>query len=224
MDYTMKIAERYDTLCENKSTNYKLLLILLRFCIREVIADINFLNDEWGYYLRQKEILKRKSMFVPFLDAKIEQTKENYNKVKEFLVHLGGQTILIMDMWQDSGATLKDMADLCGRPYQQFLDTVNSLKDAPGKLSEMMEIYGLDYQDNGSGFYDFTQDGPFTHATKEFLLDQMRNTTIGRMAAHEALVQVFPEIWDNWIMPVVDCEGNKVFIDNDGEIVGYIQE
>lgn len=72
--------------------------------------------------------------------------------------------------------------------------------------------------------HDFTQDGPFTHATKEFLLEQMRNTRIGRMAAHEAVAQVFPEIWGSRLMLATDCEVNKAFIDKDGEIVGYIQE
>lgn len=224
MDYTMKIAERYSELCKNKSADYKLLLILLRFCIRSVISDINFYNDEWRYYSRQKEIFKRKNVLMPFLDIKIEQAKASYDKIKKLLARLGGQVILIMDKWQDSGATLKDMADLCGRPHQLFVNQVDSFKDAPDQLSEIMEIFGLDYQSNGSGFYEFTQDGPFTHATKQFLLDQIHNTKIGRMAARKAFAEVFPEIWDNRLMPAVDCEGNKVFIDKDGEVVGYIQE
>lgn len=217
------IADHYDTLMENGCTDYRQLLILSRFIIRDSLECLNKVDDDLRYFNRQKAKLERQDMKVPLLDAQIDYLKGRWKTICKALASIGKHVVLLLDEWQETGATLEDLCDLIGRPVRLITAQINDVGEPVKQLSEVMAIYGLDYQSNGSGFYEYTQDGPFTHATKEFLIDQMLHTETGQKAAHEAFVNVFPELWDKRMYEAADSEGNRVLVDKDGKIVGSLK-
>lgn len=218
-----KVADRLGALLAAECKDYRLLLILLRFIIRHAINVMNDFSDECRALKRERMILEKQGFKVPFLDMRIEKIEAGVKALHDIIVDDGRFVIVCLDEWQKAGATLKDLCDLIGRPYHVVTKSIRD-EDLTDDLSGLMTVYGLDYQSNGSGFYELTQDGPFAHATRECLLDQVLNTEHGRQAARNALISVFPELWDKRMYETVDGEGNHVLVDKDGETVAVLDE
>ena len=192
-------------------------LIKLRFTIRKSIAEYNNIRDDIRHFSRQKRKLEEKGMSFPILDARITLLRQQLEAADDKIVILGSAAFALLDFWQNLGATLADLCDLCGRRYN---DVVNEIKPEriDEEFSDIMFVYCLDYKHDfsGSGFYSMDVDAPFSHSIKEYVLDMMINNPALKKATDEAFEKCFPEIAAKMFKIVEDAEGNTLFFDRDG--------
>ena len=135
------------------------------------------------------------------------------------IAKLGGMLFTALDMWQMYGATLEELKTICnGSGQYWYRAIVDSEKDEP--FSKIVGAGYIDYKDTGE-WIETTPNAPFTICMREFLLDQMLHTERGRKASHEVFNAVFPELAEKAVYRCVDGEGNTIFVDKNGEVVGY---
>ena len=156
----------------------------------------------------------------PFGRKRLTELKGECEAAEEKLAHVGELISLVLDIWQDAGATLEDLCNLCNRDSAQVRGKVDS---AVERFSEMVYIYNLDYKDpRNTGWIEDEVDAPLTHAVKAYWLDIMLHTEKGQKATREAMNAVFPEIFENALTVVTDADGNRRLIDKDGVDVGTL--
>lgn len=191
-------------------------LVLLRMEIRCVMQDYISLRDEARGLERQQRKLKDSNIAVTFLGSWIKKRKADLKRTRSCLIYAGYIATDRLDAWQACGATLKDLCNLCNRQnYDEVQRMVTEYSES--KFSGIMFVHNLDYPvSDKCEWIDDHIDAPFTHAVKEFMLDQMINTPEGRKASDEALKAVFPDIWENALIQQVDEDGNEYFTDREG--------
>ncbi|MCI2106911.1 MAG: hypothetical protein LKK00_09395 [Intestinimonas sp.] len=167
---------------------------------------------------------KEQGVTVPFLEKRLEAMKANVRQRRKDLIQAGEITCAVLDMWQELGATLKDLCSLCNRDYDQVVAEIGP-EHLDLQFSEFIFIYNLDYKDpRNRGWINFDIDAPLTHAAKEYMMDIMLNTKTGQEASHEAFVKCFPELWDKRMYAVADDDGVQHMVDKDGIEMGTIGE
>lgn len=196
------------------------ILIVLRMNIRNVISSVLDSGAEITRLTRYEKELKRQGIaMLPVLQA-MEEAREWHKTAQTALAENGRLAMKYLDLWQEKGATLLDLCYLCGHEHRRTLREIRA-KDRGMKFSKLVFVYNLDFRNDKADFLEFETDAPLTHAIKEHMLDLTLNTEAGMQASRQALVNCFPEIWDKACYLTKDCEGDDVFVDKDGEIVGY---
>ena len=188
-------------------------IIITRFIIRELVKEINIKSDIIRKYHREQRKLKEQNItFIP-IEIALKKEKEKLNYFSTGLAELGAQLDFQLEMWQEKGATLKELFQLCGassRVKQQDKKFIEESKDL--SFSQLIFIYNLDYPQNKDQMLEMDRDAPFTHALKEFALWRMTHTKSGKEAAQEAFSMAFPNFFEQF-----DCMENE-----NGEQIYYI--
>jgi len=170
-------------------------IITFRFMVQRLMVKIQ--DSKFEYRTRERDIkkLQEKGITMPILDIKLKFEKGRREIYEGLSVSLGGLLMNSLDLWQQMGATLEELCNLCNREYlwARKID----LELAGKQFSDIIFVYYLDYKDNKYDFIVDTPDSPFTYAIREFMLDKMLHDPSGKRAAHEALVGCFPELWEN---------------------------
>lgn len=196
-------------------------LVLLKMEIRCVMEQYLSIRNEIRDLERRQKKLKDKGVTVSLLAPWIEKRKNDLQNFHRCLVTCGELVMNALDIWQEHGATLKDLCNFCNR--QDYKDIQQMATEySESKFSEIMFIHNLDYPvSDQNEWLDDTADAPFTHAVKEFMLDRMMNTPEGEKASDEALKVVFPDIWENALIRQVDEDGNEYFTDREGNRIDF---
>ena len=193
-------------------------LILLRMMTREAIREYTKARGKLRALEREQRKLKEKGITFLCADAFAEQFRNSAEYFKSLIVLNGGMTEQALNLWELSGATLHDLCDLCGLDYGKVKAGLG--EDAGDSLSKIMFSYGLDYAPHDkTDFIDFEYDGPFTHATKEYMLHWMLHTQEGREASDRALQETMPELWESAMLLNTDEDGNQYLTDWEGNPV-----
>lgn len=200
-------------------------VILTRMLARQAMADR---CDARGALRSMERAVKRANasgITFALTEARLASLRAEHQKAREGLAEVGGMAVEALDRWQSSGATLRDLCNLCNRDYEQVLKEIDGRQTQCGSFSQLVFVHNLDYKNpRDTGWLEETVDAPFTHAIKEYMLDVMLNTKEGRAASHAAMEAVFPGIMENAMTMVTDADGVKHLIDKDGVEIGTPEE
>jgi len=165
---------------------------------------------------RGKKKLAETGVSFSLVESRLKKLRAELKAADAELADVGEAMSYMLDFWQNVGATLEDLCNLCNRDPAQVRERIGP-ENAGDSFSKLATVYNLDYKDpRDTGWLEDEVDAPLTHALKAFMLDKMLNTKEGREAAHKALQEVFPEIMENAMTLVTDADGNKFLIDKDG--------
>lgn len=169
------------------------LLIKLRRFARPLLAQKNNLVDDLTFYERQKKKLNVAGISMPVLEISIKNTRAAADQVDDSIYWLGECICNSLDLWQHSGATLKDLCNLISLPYHRALEEIKKKDISNMPFSELFMIYNLDYLHHEKDeWYDTRHDGPYTHCIREYEMTLFRN------APREAKEKVH-EYFVDWI-------------------------
>lgn len=201
-------------------------LLLNRMIARELVSEYCVIDTELRQYERAKrklaKVLNAQKIIFPPLEAQIKQLNQDLLQKRRHLANWGENLSHDLDLWQASGATLKDLCNLCNRRYEDIVAQIPK-EDINMAFSGLIFAYNLDYNHKGI-WLEYENDAPLTHAIKEYMLDIMLNTAKGKEAAHNALEACFPDIMEGAIHQSTDYDGNPVWRDKSGEIVAEFEE
>lgn len=152
------------------------LLIKLRRLARPLLAHKNTLVDDLNLYTRQKKKLNIAGISIPVMDISIKNTEEAIEQIDESIYWLGESICNTLDLWQHTGATLKDLCNLINLPYRKALEEIKKEEISNTPFSELFMIYNLDYLHHEKDeWYDTRHDGPYSHCIREYEMTQFRN-------------------------------------------------
>lgn len=172
-------------------------LVIARMMIRETMKTIQRDKDEIRDLERREKKLKQQGIAITFLGPWIETRKERLKKLNKAFTTTGAIVMDMLDCWERSGATLRDLCNLCNRDYAQVKTETDLIGNAAaGKgFGDLMFVFDIDYPAYESGdFIEDTADAPFTQVALAFMRDQMLHTPEGQWASDEAFKAVFPEL------------------------------
>lgn len=197
----------------------KIKLIEARMEVREWIRLYLDALQESRKFSREKKKMEAQGISFIYLDYQIKRSQEKAKTFHEQIISSGYWIVQLLDNWQLSGATLKDLCNLCNRrDYEQIKQQVSEHLDvSTAKFSNIMFVFTLDYpRTDKCDFIRMEVDAPFTHAIKEYMLDLVLNTPEGREAGRVALEEVFPELTENALCRNIDDDGTEYFTDKEG--------
>lgn len=197
-------------------------LILLRYLIRDALADYNKSSEQWCDYTRQKNRMGTQGITMPMLERQIAKQSESCRVCRRFLSACGRLLSELLALWEASGATRKDLLHLCNVRGLRDWEKQSMQKEANLSFAELIFVYNLDYQNKKDDSIHPEEDAPFTHAMKEYMLDTMLHTDIGREASRRALEDVFPEVWEKALTVHENEFGEKGLYDHEGNCVQEI--
>lgn len=225
LDVSINLAERHISGQKPSHDRYiKMIqrsLIINRMIAREIMLDYCAIDTELRKCKRTKRKLieamfAQKVMFPP-LEAKTKLLEGALSEQRKILASWGESLMGNLDLWQECGATLKDLCNLCNRRYEDVLTEIKT-EHINEPFSDLMFVYNLDYNHKGD-WIDYEKDAPLTHAISEYMRDIILHTDHGGESAHSALEACFPDLMDSAIHQSTDYDGNPVWRDKDGEIV-----
>lgn len=212
-----------------KMRKYALMaLVMLRQESRAAHAKAESLWSELRATKRDMKKMAQKGVTFPLGEQRIKKLDEDASTAQKLLAHVGEEMSLMLDLWQQTGATFGDLCNLCNRDPVQVRKELgpkelDARPDAPFSLLAM--VHNLDYKDpKNTGWLEDYIDAPLTHALKAHMMDLMLHTEAGKKAAHEAMNAVFPEIVENALRVVTDEDGVRHLIDKNGEIVTTLDD
>lgn len=201
-------------------------LVMLRQESRVAHAKAESLWSELRATKRDMKKMAQKGVTFPLGEQRIKKLSEDASAAQKLLAHVGEEMSLMLDLWQQAGATFEDLCNLCNRDPAQVRRELGpkELDVRPdASFSKLSTAFNLDYKDpRNSGWLEDCIDAPLTHALKAYMTDLMLHTEAGKKAAHEAMNAVFPEIMENALRMVTDADGVRRLIDKDGEIVATL--
>lgn len=194
-----------------------------RYFVRRYLQQYLAANEQVHRFSRQKRKLEQAGISAPFIDAVIKEWQATAKQHHDRYIKIGECLFLAVDMWQNAGATLQELCNLCNKPYQQALKEIaNDRLDET--FSGLVFVYNLDYLHTDDDFISYDTDAPMTHAIKDFLLDQMVSNPAAREASHQAFAECFPDLMASALTPYVDQEGETRYMDADGNTVDIVKE
>lgn len=99
---------------------------------------------------------------------------------------------LMLDLWQQAGATFEDLCNICNRDPAQVRKELLESESIDDSFAGLVMVHNLDYKDpRNSGWLEDYIDAPLTHA-------------------------------ENALRMVTDADGVRHMIDKDGEIVATL--
>ncbi len=197
-------------------------LISARMMIRVNLECVNHLCTERRYYNRRKRQLADTGISFILLDAKIKDLDNGIDNFHRAIAVYGWLVMLLLDDWQKAGATKEELFNLCNAHRVKDWKKEKLEHSDTEEFSKMVFVSNLDYPDDGLEWIDDKTDAPFTHATKQYFFEFVLETKEGKQAAHNAIEQVFPGLFENAMTLTTDSEGRQALIDKQGNFVQYI--
>lgn len=198
-------------------------LVMLRQESRAAHTKAESLWSELRATKRDMKKLAQKGVTFPLGEQRIKKLEEGASTAQKLLAHVGEEMSLILDLWQQSGATFEDLCNLCNRDPAQVRKKLLESESIDDSFVGLAMVHNLDYKDpRDTGWLEDSVDAPLTHALKAYMQDLILHTEAGKKAAHEAMNAVFPEIVENALRMVTDADGVRHMIDKDGEIVATL--
>lgn len=214
----MRTAESfYNNAIENKNPtkeNIYKSLCLFRACAVRIIDEYISTQKYCRHFQRRlTKCSNAKTADVTLINS----YKEKLFKLKQIIIKYGSIILVLLDDWQEQGATYEELYTLCNLNSSLWIDK-STIADRCISFSDAIFVYNIDYKEKGDWIED-TANAPLTICIKEFMSYTMLNTEIGKVAADKALNEVFPGIMDNIVYRCEDSDGNVFFVNNDGEII-----
>lgn len=200
---------------------WQTVIIVTRMMARETLKLYNNFNDERLRWQHVKNQMKQQGICVLFAEAKLYEAEQQLKQAREDLITHGQVINSVLTLWQFAGATLEDFCKLCNLNYEKVIQKHPGIEDRD--LADVAMVYNLDYQRNGGGWIDTRLDGPFTHCLNEYMFHLIDTDPIAQEAAHIALLEVFPDLFENAYTSKMGEDGNMHLFDSDGNDVGILE-
>lgn len=217
IEFMRTVESFYNNAIENKNPtkeNIYKSLCLFRACAVRIIDEYISTQKYCRHFQRRlTKCSNAKTADVTLINP----YKEKLFKLKQIIIEYGSIILVLLDDWQEQGATYEELYTLCNLNSSLWINK-STIADRCISFSDAIFVYNIDYKEKGDWIED-TPNAPLTICIKEFMLYTMLNTEIGKAAADKALNEVFPEIMDNMIYRCEDSDGNVFFVNNDGEII-----
>lgn len=217
IEFMRKANSFYDDAIKNKNPtkeNIYKSLCLFKTCAVRIIDE--YISTQKYYRYFQRRLTKYSNIKATDVTL-INPYKEKLSKLKQIITEYGSIICILLDDWQEHGATYEELYTLCNLNSSLWIDK-SDIADRCISFSSAVFVYNIDYKEKGDWIED-TPNAPLTICIKEFMLYTMLNTEIGKASADKALNEVFPEIMDSMIYRCEDSDGNVFFVNNDGEII-----
>ena len=195
-------------------------LVMLRQESRAAHAKAESLWSEFRATKRDMKKLEQKGVAFPLGEQRIKKLDADASAAQKLLVRVGSEIAVMLELWQQAGATFGDLCNLCNRDPAQVQKELLESESIDDSFAGLAMVHNLDYKaPRNTGWLEDSVDAPLTHALKAYMQDLMLHTEAGKKAAHEAMNAVFPEIMENAMTMMTDADGVRHLIDKDGEIV-----
>ena len=217
IEFMRKAKSFYDNAIKNKNPtkeNIYKSLCLFKTCAVRIIDE--YISTQKYYRYFQRRLTKYGNIKATDVTI-INPYKEKLFKLKQIITEYGSIICVLLDAWQEQGATYEELYTLCNLNSSLWIDK-SAIADRCTSFSSAVFVYNIDYKEKGDWIED-TPNAPLTICIKEFMLYTMLNTEIGKASADKTLNEIFPEIVDNMIYRCEDSDGNVFFVNNDGEII-----
>lgn len=199
-------------------------LVTLRLESRAAHQRAESLWSELRATKRDMKKLAQRGIAFPLGEQRIKKLDADASAAQKLLAHVGEEMSLMLDLWQQAGATFEDLCNLCNRDPAQARQMIGD-EHMNESFATLATAFNLDYKDpRNTGWLEDYIDAPLTHALKAYMQDLMLHTEAGKKAAHEAMNAVFPEIMENAMRMVTGEDGVRHLIDKDGEIVATLDD
>ena len=198
-------------------------VIIFRMIARELWYRLMESRSHLRAIQRDIEIMKRNGITFVLAEKLLEPKKEHEKIVENAVIRVGEMLMNLLDGWQSCGATLKDLCILCNRDYELVLKKIPE-ENKDELFSFLIFIYNLDYKDHRFEWIDDSVDAPLTHCIKEYMLYLMTKTSEGKAAAHEALTNVFPKLFEHACYISKDEYGEEHLYDGVGNDLGTVNK
>lgn len=199
-------------------------IILYRLVAQETIDLINEGSDYKRIYERtiakHSSLLESHEESVEDLMKEREEFKEHLENLNKLLINEGKLLCTSLDLWQSLGASIEDLFNLCNAKPKQIQEVYRDNFEHK-KFSEIMMVYGLDYDHKGD-WYDMRNYAPLTHSIKEYFLDYMKKANVKypevRKATDNQMQEMFPELCKYVATEKKDENGNIYYCNGDKPI------
>lgn len=208
----------------SQATTIRNILVLQRMQARHVMNEHLSYRDEER---RLKRAMKKAEQDgVTFLPAvtRLKMLETLEASCRKMMAQNGELLMWLLDWWQEAGATYDDLLRFCGADYpgmrKRLNDFYSKYEGDDRSFSGLVFVHNLDYKNpRETGWIEDYVDAPLTHCIKEWQFDKLHNDSRMKAAAHNALMEVFPDIMDNAMVMRTDDDGVKRLYDKDGECV-----
>lgn len=196
-------------------------IILYRLMTQETIDLINESSD---YERRYDRIIAKHSSLLESHGESVEdlmkgrdEYKEHLENLNKLLINEGELICASLDSWQSLGASIEDLFNLCNAKPKQIEEVYRDNFEHK-KFSEIMMVYGLDYDHKGD-WYDMRNYAPLTHSIKEYFLDYLNKAHVKypevRKATDNKIQEMFPELCKHVVTEKKDENGNIYYCNGD---------
>ena len=205
------------------------LLVAYRMYARACTEMHNAYLDEYRRLKHKAAQAERDG--VTFLPAKarLEGLHQVSKQLYVAMASAGEGLMLLLDWWQDAGATYDDLLRLCGADYPgmraMLRDFYSGREDEDISFSDLVFVHNLDYKDpRETGWIEDDVDAPLTHCIKAAWSRKILTDPAVSAAASAAAQAVFPEIWENALTMHMNEDGERELYDKDGVLVANLDK
>ncbi len=179
----------------------------------------NSVDDEFRALVRMQSKFGADGVAILLLDKQVENKRKSLEYYEDMIAIAGDAMLDLLDAWQDSGATYKELFELCGCGEKTIREMRTSIEEGDTTFSKLVTIHSPDYK-YIDDFYDIRKYAPLTHAAKECLIkrfEELRKTNkeIDNLA-REKMFELFPEIKNSAVIKTTDAFGETQYTDLNG--------
>lgn len=149
------------------------MIVFSRLRAREAVNRCRIAEE--AHETARRSIILEKRMDVSDEDLDLlNQLRTDYRNAKNELANVGHELSLELRSWETSGATLRDLCNLCNRDYAQITKKITpNYADLPFDLlvAKLLLDYKAPYNHDSAISMDI--DAPLTHAILEFEVHAM---------------------------------------------------
>ena len=183
-------------------------------------------NDCWGECRRLKhKAAQAEHDGITFLPAKarLEGLHRASKQYYVWMANAGEGLMILLNWWQDAGATYDDLLRFCGADYpgmRAMLRDFYNGRDEIVSFSDLVFVNNLDYKNpRETGWIEDEVDAPLTHCIKAAWSRRILTNPAASAVASAAAEAVFPEIWENALTMHTNEDGEREMYDKDGVLV-----
>lgn len=191
-------------------------LVMLRMLSRITYKKIQDIRCDIRGLKRNMKKLEEYDVKFPIGGMYVEDLENVLRAYNEELAHVGEATHIMLDLWQQSGASFDELCNLCNRdPFQVQKEIGEDFLDE--SFSGIVMIFGLDHKNHRDiSWIDDSFDAPLTNALQAYLRNCVLNTETGMKVARKVIGNFLPEIFGKTMKVEIDKNGIRHLIDIDG--------
>lgn len=197
-NYLIKRVENGNPETVTTKYNCKQNLIVFRALTRCLLSMLYESREKTRALCRSIRIMESQSTSFPLVNSSLKSERARQGSLMFPVATLAQGIMGALDIWQSTGATLKDLCNLCSRDYSQVINEIRE-EDRDRPFSEVVLMYDIDCKDDKHVILEDSVDAPFTNILREYIRYEIISNPEARQAAREAINACVPELFDTAI-------------------------